>query len=103
MVQIGESQLGGEKRLMKPKLYLRKLGLPPLSGTFANSLSIGATGQSLRPSFDKAYETQLSNIQKKTGKTLEELAAIVQSSGLTKHRMKFIPAPGQAYARSTSG
>lgn len=36
-------------------------------------------------SVDKAIETQLSNIQKKTGKTLDELAAIVKKSGLTKH------------------
>lgn len=33
----------------------------------------------------KAYETQLTNIQKKTGKTLDELTAIVRNSGLTKH------------------
>jgi hypothetical protein len=36
-------------------------------------------------SVDKAYETQLSNIQKKTGKTMDELTAIVRNSGLTKH------------------
>jgi hypothetical protein len=29
--------------------------------------------------------TQISNIQKKTGKTLEELTTFIQSSGLTKH------------------
>ncbi len=34
---------------------------------------------------DKALETQLKNIQSKTGKTLDELRAIVQQSGLTKH------------------
>ena len=34
---------------------------------------------------NQAVETQLNNIQKKTGKTLEELAALVQKSGLTKH------------------
>jgi hypothetical protein len=33
----------------------------------------------------KALETQLKNIQAKTGKTLDELAAIAQKSGLTKH------------------
>lgn len=33
----------------------------------------------------KGYETQLKNIQTKTGKTLAELAQIVQASGLTKH------------------
>jgi hypothetical protein len=34
---------------------------------------------------DKAIATQLANIEKRTGKTLDELAAIVRSSGLTKH------------------
>ena len=36
-------------------------------------------------SIERAKLTQLANIQKKTGKTLEELAAFIQSSGLTKH------------------
>ena len=36
-------------------------------------------------SLDKAVQTQLENIQKKTGKSLAELAAIAQKSGLTKH------------------
>jgi hypothetical protein len=36
-------------------------------------------------SIDKAFETQLKNIQTKTGKSLAELAEIVQKSGLTKH------------------
>lgn len=36
-------------------------------------------------SLDKTFQTQLDNIQKKTGKSLEELAAIVKKSGLTKH------------------
>jgi hypothetical protein len=36
-------------------------------------------------SLDKAVQTQLENIQKKTGKSLAELSAIVQKSGLTKH------------------
>lgn len=36
-------------------------------------------------SVDQAIETQLKNIQTKTGKTLAELAAIVQKSGLSKH------------------
>ena len=36
-------------------------------------------------SLDKATQTQIDNIQKKTGKSLVELAALVQSSGLTKH------------------
>lgn len=34
---------------------------------------------------DKAHETQLNNIQKKTGKSLAELSALVNQSGLTKH------------------
>ena len=33
----------------------------------------------------KALDSQLRNIQKRTGKTLEELSAIVAGSGLTKH------------------
>lgn len=33
----------------------------------------------------KALETQLKNIQNKTGKSLEELGKFVQASGLTKH------------------
>ena len=36
-------------------------------------------------SLDKAVQTQLENIQKKTGKSLIELAKIVQKSGLSKH------------------
>jgi hypothetical protein len=36
-------------------------------------------------SLDKSVQTQLENIQKKTGKTLDELAEIVHNSGLTKH------------------
>jgi len=34
---------------------------------------------------DKATATQLSNIEKRTGKTLAQLAKIIQSSGLTRH------------------
>lgn len=34
---------------------------------------------------DKALATQLANIEKRTGKSLTELAAIVKGSGLTKH------------------
>ena len=34
---------------------------------------------------DKAFETQLNNIQKRTGKTLDELFGIIWKSGLTKH------------------
>src|SRR5687767_858791 len=36
-------------------------------------------------SLDKAMQTQLDNIQKKTGKSLDQLADIVKKSGLTKH------------------
>ena len=36
-------------------------------------------------SLDKAFETQLENIQKKTGKSLDELAEIIHKSGLTRH------------------
>ena len=34
---------------------------------------------------DKAMQTQLDNIQKKTGKSLDQLAVIIKKSGLTKH------------------
>ena len=36
-------------------------------------------------SLDKAIQTQLDNIQKKTGKSLDQLAVIIKKSGLTKH------------------
>ena len=36
-------------------------------------------------SLDTAVQTQINNIQKKTGKTLEELSAIAKKSGLSKH------------------
>lgn len=36
-------------------------------------------------SLDKAVQTQLENIQKKTGKSLAELVAVAQKSGLSKH------------------
>jgi hypothetical protein len=36
-------------------------------------------------SLDQAVQTQLDNIQKKTGKSLDELAAIAKSSRLSKH------------------
>jgi hypothetical protein len=36
-------------------------------------------------SLDKATQTQLDNIQKKTGKSLDQLAGIITKSGLTKH------------------
>ena len=36
-------------------------------------------------SLDKAVETQLTNIQEKTGKSLDELAEVAKRTGLTKH------------------
>jgi hypothetical protein len=36
-------------------------------------------------SLDKAVETQINNIQKKTGKSLDELTAIIRHSGLNRH------------------
>jgi hypothetical protein len=36
-------------------------------------------------SVDQAYETQLKNIQTKTGKTLDQLYAHIKQSGLAKH------------------
>jgi predicted transport protein len=36
-------------------------------------------------SVEQAVQTQLKNIQTKTGKSLDELAAIIRGSGLTKH------------------
>ena len=34
---------------------------------------------------DKATATQLANIEKRTGKSLDELARVIKASGLTKH------------------
>lgn len=34
---------------------------------------------------DQAAQTQINNIEKKTGKSLDELAAFIKASGLTKH------------------
>jgi hypothetical protein len=42
-------------------------------------------GDNLMSTLDKAVQTQLDNIQKKTGKSLAELAVIAKSSGLTRH------------------
>ena len=36
-------------------------------------------------SLDKAVQTQIDNIQKKTGKSLAQLSALANDSGLTKH------------------
>ncbi len=34
---------------------------------------------------DKAFEAQLNNIQKRTGRTMDELFEIIRKSGLAKH------------------
>jgi hypothetical protein len=36
-------------------------------------------------SIDIANQTQLDNIQKKTGKSLDQLAGVIRKSGLTRH------------------
>src|SRR4030042_3512941 len=36
-------------------------------------------------SVERAKATQITNIQKKTGKSLEELTELIQTSGLSKH------------------
>jgi hypothetical protein len=36
-------------------------------------------------SLDQAVQAQINNIQKKTGKTFDELSALVRNSGLSKH------------------
>ncbi len=36
-------------------------------------------------SVDKATQTQLANIQSKTGKTLDQLYGVIRDSGLTRH------------------
>jgi hypothetical protein len=42
-------------------------------------------GDDVMTSLDKATQTQLENIQKKTGKSLDELSGIIRKSGLSKH------------------
>ena len=42
-------------------------------------------GCNMMNSLDKAVQTQLDNIQKKTGKSPDEFAAIIKKSGITKH------------------
>ncbi|HLO28731.1 MAG TPA: DUF4287 domain-containing protein, partial [Anaerolineales bacterium] len=44
-----------------------------------------AKGDELMSSLDKAFQTQIDNIQKKTGNSLDELSVIVRKSGLTRH------------------
>jgi len=45
---------------------------------------------------DKAFETQLKNIQTRTGKTLDQLFAIVRKSGLAKHG-EILPVQNEGY------
>lgn len=42
-------------------------------------------GTTLMSTPEQAIQTQLANIQRKTGKSLDELAAVVRASGLSKH------------------
>lgn len=54
---------------------------------------------------DKAIENQLKNIEKKTGKSLAELTAVIQQSGLTKHgeiRQMLIDKFGLGYGDANS-
>ena len=43
------------------------------------------TRESIRMDMDKALATQLANIEKRTGKSLDALKQIIEKSGLTKH------------------
>jgi len=47
--------------------------------------TMGPTQNNLDLRIESATQTQINNIQARTGKTLEELNAIIQGSGLTKH------------------
>lgn len=56
-------------------------------------------------SLDKARVTQLNNIQKKTGKTIDEIRIIIHESGLQKHaelRQMFIDRFGLGFGDATS-
>ncbi len=55
-------------------------------------------------SLDKARNTQITNIQSKTGKSLEEIRAMIQSSGLSRHselRQMFIDQFGLGFGDAT--
>lgn len=55
-------------------------------------------------SLDKARVTQLNNIQKKTGKTLEEIRLLISESGLQKHteiRQLFVDRFGLGFGDAT--
>jgi len=56
-------------------------------------------------SLDQAVQTQINNIQKKTGKSLAALSAIAKQSGLTKHgelRSMFVEKFGIGYGDANS-
>ena len=56
-------------------------------------------------SVDKAIHTQLTNIEKKTGKSLDELAGLIHASGLSKHgemRQMLIDTLGLSYGDANS-
>jgi hypothetical protein len=56
-------------------------------------------------SLDKAVQTQLENIEKKTGKSLDELTALIRASGLSKHaeiRKMLIDSLGLGYGDANS-
>jgi len=56
-------------------------------------------------SFDKARQTQLENIQAKTGRTLVEIQALIAQSGLAKHgeiRQMLIDRFGLGYSDANS-
>ena len=56
-------------------------------------------------SLDKARITQLNNIQKKTGKTIDEIRIIIHESGLQKHaelRQMFMDRFGLGFGDATS-
>ena len=56
-------------------------------------------------SVDKAIHTQLTNIEKKTGKSLDELARLIRASGLSKHgeiRQMLIDTLGLSYGDANS-
>jgi hypothetical protein len=64
--------------------YTRPITIPSDRGSRMLVIAF-KKGDDMMTSLDKAVQTQLENIQKKTGKSLEELAAVIKKSGLTKH------------------
>ena len=62
-------------------------------------------GGKIMSSVDQAIETQLRNIEKRTGKSLAELTTLIQQSGLTKHgeiRQMIIDTFGLGYGDANS-